>query len=236
MDMQAYKDEIILRLTGYVLDSELDDRTLERIINSAFREIQRYIDTTRLATIPFSKCLDLSECGVMAVKAVYRTGNNQTDSLHNSSLSDPFYASQYQVLSGGTGYLNLSNWVYNYSAYNTMLQLKNTLSTDLAFRFDRHSNKLYINTNGDQPANITVEYVPRYNDVSEIISDYWIDMIVKLSSALAKQIVGRIRSKYTQSNSLWTLDGPTLLAEANEELTNLRTELKENSNLMYPID
>ena len=58
MNMQAYKDEIILKLTGCVLESELDDPTLERIINSAFREIQRYIDTTKLATIP----LEQQEC------------------------------------------------------------------------------------------------------------------------------------------------------------------------------
>ena len=61
-------------------------------------------------------------------------------------------------------------------------------------------------------------------------------MLVRLSVAIAKQTVGRIRSKFTQSNALWTMDGETLLAEANEELTTLRTELKDNSNLMYPID
>lgn len=235
MDIQAYKDEIILKLTGYVLDSELDDPTLEKIINSAFREVQRYIDSTRLATIPFSRCLDLSECKVAAVKAVYRTGSYNSGQYYKSSIVDPFYA-QFQVMGGVDGYSNINNWTYNYAAYNTMLQLRNTLSTDLAFRFDRHSNRLYININGEEPDKITVEYVPRYDDVSEIISDYWIDMIVKLSSALAKQIVGRIRSKYTQSNALWTLDGATLLSEANEELNSLRTELKENSNLMYPID
>ena len=53
-----------------------------------------------------------------------------------------------------------------------MMQIRNTASTDLAFRFDRHSNRLYININGDEPTNITIEYVPRYDDVSEIVSDY----------------------------------------------------------------
>ena len=52
MNIQAYRDEILLKLTGYVLESEIvgtdaagnkDYSTLDRIINSAFREIRRYI-------------------------------------------------------------------------------------------------------------------------------------------------------------------------------------------------
>ena len=53
-----------------------------------------------------------------------------------------------------------------------MLQIRNTMSTDLSFRFDRHTNLLYINTNGDKPDYITIEYVPRYDSVDEIASDY----------------------------------------------------------------
>ena len=43
MDMQAIKDEIVLKLTGDVLDLELSDASLVKIINSSLREIQRYI-------------------------------------------------------------------------------------------------------------------------------------------------------------------------------------------------
>jgi len=53
MQMQAYVDEVKLRLTGGVLQLEIDDATIMKIIDSAFREVQRYIDTTILETIPF---------------------------------------------------------------------------------------------------------------------------------------------------------------------------------------
>ena len=79
-------------------------------------------------------------------------------------------------------------------------------------------------------------YVPRYDDVSEVISDYWIDIICRLSIAIAKITLGRVRSKYTQSNSLWQLDGQTLLQEGNQELTELRQHLVANSMLMIPYD
>ena len=61
MDINAYREEIKLALTGGLLDLEIEDSVIDRIINSAFREIQRYIDTTVIRTIPFSRCIDLGE-------------------------------------------------------------------------------------------------------------------------------------------------------------------------------
>ncbi len=238
MDMEAYKSEIRLKLTGCILDLELDDATLESIVNSAFREIQRYIDTTRLVTIPFENCIDLTDCKVSSVSRIFRAvgylmGTDQGD---GTSRQDPMYASQWQMLAGMGSGVNYQDWVYNYSSWNTMLQLKNTTSTDLAFRFDKHSNHLYINVGYDRPEKITVEYVPRYDDVSEIVTDYWIDLLVRLSTALAKNILGRIRSRYNQSNALWSQDGEILLSESAAELEEIRTHLKDNSQLVYPID
>ena len=86
--------------------------------------------------------------------------------------------------------------------WNTLLQLRNTTSTDLAFRYDKASNKLYINIASDIPTTITIEYVPRYDTVEDINSDYWIDALMKLCVALTKVTLGRIRTRYTQSNAL----------------------------------
>lgn len=236
MDMQAYKDEIRLKLTGNVLDLEIDDSTLERIINSAFREIQRYIDTTMLATIPYKSCIDLSECGVSSVSRVFRADNYNGASMQLSNQVDPLYATQWQIITGGNAGFDMSNWVYNYGAWNTVKQIANTMSTDLAFRFDKHTNRLYINIAYNKPNYITIEYVPRYNDVSQIVSDYWIDMLIRLAVALTKVTVGTIRRRYTQSNALWTQDGEALVAEGNEELTAIRDHLRDNSQVVYPID
>lgn len=140
------------------------------------------------------------------------------------------------MLAGSGSAFTANDWVYNYGSWNSMLQLRNTVSTDLIFRFDRHTNYLYINVAFDKPEYITIEYVPRYNDASEIVSDYWIDMLIKMAVALAKVTVGRIRSRYTQSNALWTQDGERLLDEGNQELEALRQHLVENSQMVYPID
>ena len=237
MDMKSYIDEIKLKLGGNVLGLELDDSAFEMIVNSALREIQYYIDSTRLATLPFKSCIDLSDCKVSSVSAVFRA-KGYVNSNSGSTRMDPMQASYWQLLSGiGSNiYSGLNDFTYRYASYNTLMQVRNTLSTDLAFRYDRHSNYLYINTSGDKPQYITIEYVPRYDSVDEVVSDYWIDMILQLSVALAKVSIGRIRSRFTQSNALWTQDGEQMLTEGNEELNKIRDYLKANHQLTYPID
>lgn len=239
MDLQAYKDEISFKLTGGILECELDDKALDQVLKAALREVQRYIDTTVIKTIPYSNCIDLSEYNVSSVSRVYRAKGfmaNDSDENNGTSPADPMYASQWQLLSGTGNMYNFNDYVYNYAAYNTLQQIRNTTSTDLAFRYDKSSNKLYINIATSKPSNITIEYVPIFNDVSEIKSDYWIDIIVRLATAIAKVTLGRIRSRYTQNNALWIQDGPTMLEEGNQELTDIREKLQASTQLCYPID
>ena len=119
---------------------------------------------------------------------------------------------------------------------HTLQQIRNTTSSDLAFRYDKSSNKLYINIATSKPESITIEYIPIYKDVSEIVSDYWIDIIVRLATAIAKVALGRIRTRYTQSNALWTQDGQQMLDEGNNELNDIREKLQASTQLCYPID
>ena len=109
------------------------------------------------------------------------------------------------------------------------------MSTDLAFIFDKSKNNLYINVAFDVPTKITVEYIPVYHDVSEVTSDYWIDIILRLSIALIKTILGRIRTKYTQTGALWNLD-TSILAEGQAELDAIREQLRASTQLTYGID
>ena len=237
MDRNAYREEIRLRLTGQLLELELSDATLDAIVNAAFRELQRYIDTTKVVTIPYKRCINMKEFNVSSVSRVFRaegyTAGTDTD---GNVSADPMYMAQWQMLSGNGSLYNISDWTYNYAAYNTALQVRNTMSTDLLFRYDRTTQDLYINCSFDNPEKITVEFVPRLNDVSEIVSDFWIDMQMKLSVALAKETVGRVRSRYNQTNALWQGDGDKLLEEGRAELAEIREQLRASSQLVYPVD
>lgn len=233
-------EEIKLELTGQVLEMELDDSTLDLTINKALRELQRYWDETTLVTIPYASCINYAGTPLeesSSIVRVYRTvGVGNSEDAGNSVTMDPMYAQQWMVFSNAGTMYNLQDYVMNYAAWSTLSQVRNTMSTDLAFREDKHACKLYINNNISSPGSITVEYIPKLRSVEDIKSDYWKDVLVRMSLDLVKIQIGRIRTKFTQSNALWTLDGDKLLEEGNTDLKELREILRANSNMAYPID
>lgn len=237
MERQAFKDEIKFRLTGGVLQLELDEAALDQVLNAAFREIQRYIDTTKIVTLPFQRCIDLSGAKVSAVTHVMRASPRGTaGGAYTSLTTDPMIASMWQIMSNNNNMYNFSDYVLNYASYSTLQQIGNTASTDMAYYYDKTGEKLYINILDSVPTQVTLEFIPRLDDVSEIVSDYWIDMTIRLAVALAKVTIGRIRSRYTQTNAIWGNDGERMLDEGNTELTALRDLLASNDNLTQPID
>ena len=233
-------EELKLELTGQVLEMELDDSTLDLTINKALRELQRYWDETTLVTIPYASCINYAGTPLeesSSIVRVYRTvGVGNSEDAGNSVTMDPMYAQQWMVFSNAGTMYNLQDYVMNYASWSTLSQVRNTMSTDLAFREDKHACKLYINNNISSPGNITVEYIPKLRSVEDIKSDYWKDVLVRMSLDLVKIQIGRIRTKFTQSNALWTLDGDKLLEEGNTDLKELREILRANSNMVYPID
>jgi len=236
MTLDEILSEIRLELTGNILELELDDNTLKQIVNKALREIQRYIDSTQLMTIPFARCIDLKDSNVSSVSRVFRAKVYGTNEGYTTGSGlDPFYAQQFLLFTNGANIYNLNSWTLNYGAWTTIGQIRNTISTDLAIKFDKQGDKLYINCQ-DEPQMITIEYVPKFISVEDVKSDYWIDILIRLSVALTKQIIGRVRTKYSQSNSLWALDGEQMLSEGNAELDAIREQLRVNSQLTYVYD
>lgn len=140
------------------------------------------------------------------------------------------------IFSNAGSMYNLSDYIMNYSAWSQLSQIQNTISTDLDFEEDRHNNKLYINAGRTSASMITIKYIPKLRDVENIKSDYWIDILIRMSIDNTKIYLGRIRTRFTQSNALWSQDGERLLEEGTSDLKELRETLRNNSNMIYPID
>lgn len=232
-------DEIKLELTGGVLELEIDDVTIELVVKKALRELQRYWDESSFLTVPFESCIDLKKYQLdsCSIVKVYRmTGMGSGDGGAKDSLTmDPLYAQQFMIFSNAGTMFNVQDYVMNYAAWTTLSQTRNTISTDMAFREDKHNHKLYLNSMSSTGA-VTIEFIPKLKAVTEIQSDYWQDILVKMSVALTKITLGRIRTRFSQSNALWAQDGEKLLEEGNTELRELRELLRTNSNLIYQID
>lgn len=239
MTKQDYVDAIKLELTGGVLELEIPDDTLGKIVDRALKEVQKFIDSTELMTVPYASCIDLKDAPISSIFRVYRTEGLNGDSSGSSGYSsvvDPMYAQTWMAFTNGGTMYNLNDYILNYMSYNTLMQMRNTTSTDLAWKQDHQKNKLYVNSGFDNPNYITIEYVPIFNDVEQIKSDYWVDILLRLSVAMTKQILGRIRTRFTSSSSLWTMDGETMLTEGNTELADIREKLRTNSQIILPID
>ena len=232
MQMQAYVDEIKLSVSGGILKLEIGDEVIQQIVNSAMRELQRYICSTKIVTIPYSDCIDLTKYKPNSVVRVYRS---KTIGNASENTMDPLQIGMWQMCSTGSMY-NFNDYVNNYASWTTLQQINNSLSTDLSWYYEDAMKRLYINTTMNPGQEITVEYVPRFDSVEEITSDYWIDILMRLAKGLTKVTLGRIRSRFNQSNALWTQDGETMLSEGQQELSEIRAHLEKNTQLLYPID
>lgn len=250
--MAGYIDEVKFKLTGGVLELEIDDSGIQKTIEYSLRAIQRYIHNTKFVTVPFSSCIDVTQYHISDVKFVYAgdtagsiTGvyggnyyGDETDIAGNPSIYantpiDPmtwtaFYNGSSGMVSGYT------NYVDNYYAYTQTLKGLNVGDVKkLTFNYNKADERLYVNNNVGCKS-ITIEYVPRFDNVEEITNDAWIDILVRYSVANLKITLGRVRSRFNQSNALWTQDGETLLAEGNAELTELRTYLDASASMLRP--
>ncbi len=54
--------------------------------------------------------------------------------------------------------------------------------------------------------------------------------------AKTKIAVGRVRTRYTQSNAIWVQDGTQILQEGLDEYRALQDYLQANTQLVYGID
>lgn len=238
MQMSDYMDDIKLELTGGRLELEITDEVIEKLILKAFREIKRYIDETRLIEVPFSGCIDLSGFPHNHIVNVYRSETTGDTGLNEGiSAIDPMYAQMMVAFgsAGGTIY-NLQNYVLNYASYVSLEQMRNTVSTDLNWRESKQDEKLYINVSSGKPKKITIEYVPEFDDVDEVKTSHWQDLLYRLSLALVKKTLGRIRTRFTLSSSPWQQDGETMLEEGTKEEENIRELMRKNTSLFLPVD
>lgn len=229
MTLTEYVDEISFSLGGSVLELEISSE-LGRCVNRAYREIKRYVTTPAYITVPYSKrpnaggTIDLKDKHVYSIISVMRPSSYNSMSMNTL---DVFGLNQtYSAMTNMNAYMN------------RMLRLQqiNTISTDLDFIWDAHNKQVHITMNPPYTTHVTIEYIPDYQDVEEITEIYWVDFILKLATAYAKQVIGRIRSKYTLNSSQYSLDGEQLLAEAKDEITEIQSFLKANVDIAFPID
>lgn len=236
MTMNEIVEQVAFML-GIPANDSIEDLQIEKAVLIAFRELKRYIKTPTEKTVRFNTRVQLKKVGIDTRKIVSvspaspRIGQRLTslDSGNVFQLAAAIGKGQ-SVLNSGFG--NTDRIMHQLA----LSQLRNTLTVDFEWKFDSNNDVLYITHAAPKPAFVTIHYVPDYKDVSEINQQMWIDYLVRLSEAHMKKSLGRSRSKYRIEGSNVSLDGETLLQEANAELEQIRQELSVKEHKLVIVN
>lgn len=230
MTMEEIVDQICFML-GFPANKNVEGLQPEKAVEIAFKELKRYMKTPVEKTVPFSTRIDLESVGIHTTKVLYVQAAFPRIGLTMSSIDS---GNIFQVAAA----VNTYSAIGNTSSINidpimtemAMAQVRNTLSTDFQWKYDQNNQVVYCAHRDPRPSVITIRYVPDYKDVSEIVDETWINYLIRMSEANFKKALGRSRSKYRIEGSNVTLDGETLLTEANAELEAIRAELDTKKN------
>lgn len=224
LTIEDYVNDIMLQLGGPIIEIEIKEQ-IPKIVEMSFNELRNYITDVKTMTIPYSNCISLKGKDVNNIIYIMRGANT----IGPGGFQDVMFI--YSTQSALGGYT-----LTDYARALLVQQNKAALSTDLDFHYDRDEEKLYVYAQQALPSTITIVYTPIYHDVSEITEPFWQNLLRRLSVAHAKEILGRVRSKYKLSSATYDLDGDQLLSEARQELSEIRTYLDQNTDLILPID
>lgn len=212
------------QLGGQLLDLELRPEDIKLIVEQAFEELVHYMTDTYTVTVPYSNCIDLKKFNVDSVESVLRSSD--------SILTGVPFQMPAMDLMNVTG-------MYNMDEYINAVQVKrnlNILGTDMDYYWDKPNRKLYVYANPNFPSYVTINFKPEYFSVEDIREQHWETQLRKLALGMCKVVLGRIRSKYTSNSAKFQLDGPTLLAEGNAEIQEVRQFLDNNKDIFTVLN
>lgn len=233
-------DEIVAQvefMLGIPVNENIEELDPRQAVLIAFRELKRYIRTPVEKTVPFSTRIDLEKLGIKTQKVLYVHAAYPRIGLTMNTIDS---GNVFQVAAA----VNVYSAVGNTSSLNidpimtemAMAQVRNTLSTDFQWKYDPNNQVVYCTHRDPKPNTVTIQYVPDYQDVSEIQGTTYIDYLVRMSITYMKIALGRARSKYKIDGSNVQLDGETLLTEANAELEAIRQELDTKKNKLVVVN
>lgn len=236
MTMQEVVQQVSFML-GIPSNENVEDLQVEQAVMIAFRELKRYMKTPVDKTVPYMRRLDLVELGintkkVLNVQAAYPRIGLTMSSIDSGNVFQVAASVNVYSAIGQTSSINIDPIMTEMA----MAQVRNTLATDFQWRFDIDNQVIYCAHRDPMPTQVTITYMPDYQDVSEIKNDTWIDYLIRLAEANMKKALGRSRSKYTVEGSNVSLDGDQLIQEANTELEAIRAELEAKKSKLVMLN
>lgn len=204
MDKTEIINEIKLLLGGGVLELEVDTESLSKLIDMAYKKIKPYITDTVMLTRAYAQVIDLKDESIEDVVRVYPAENT----IYNQDRMFDFEGIKLDSA----------------SIKQAVMGSYPVVNSEIKFKF--YDGKIYLESDKVYTGIVTIEalHTPTLESLKDERAESWISAY---SLALAKQVCGRIRSKFKSSNVPVELDGDTLLSEAQTEMQMLESDLQD---------
>jgi hypothetical protein len=192
------------------VDVELKDEDYNAIIKQTLDKISPYY-TGRRYIIGSGNVINLSDHNITTIINVFDAKQAQLYSMED-------------VVLGGENIIVFSNNVMNrIESYTTYKMLWNEIQNLKGVNFRYIEPNLYLDGYSGQ---VLIEALVRPTSLADIEpnSEFY-PWVKDYALAKAKEVVGRIRSKYTVDSSPYQLDGNTLLSEATARMAELEQQL-----------
>lgn len=192
------------------VDVELKDEDYDAIIKQTLDKISPYY-TGRRYIVGSGNVINLSEHNITTIINVFDAKQAQLYSMED-------------VVLGGENIIVFSNSVMNrIESYTTYKMLWNEIQNLKGVNFRYIEPNLYLDGYSGQ---VLIEALVRPTSLADIeLNSEFYPWVKDYALAKAKEIVGRIRSKYTVDSSPYQLDGNTLLSEATAKMAELEQQL-----------
>lgn len=221
MTEQIVRSYIEKMLGSSKVTVELADDDFHEVIQQALEKLRPYYSGVRYIQVDGNESpIDVSSHNIIEVIDIYDTGSNGVSQLQSQMFLNP-----------GVFVYN-ADFRDNYISYLTYTKLASAyqdLNTS-SWKFDHVHQLLYLNKKSPTVLKCLVE-LRAVTDIEE--KSQWVAWFKDYSLALAKIMVGRMRSKYTLSNGQYQLDGNQILQEGIADKQRLEEEMWTRA--AYPV-
>ena len=208
------KDELVNYVKSMLgesgVDVELKDEDYNIIIKQTLDKISPYY-TGRRYIIGNGNVINLSDHNITTIINVFDARQAQLYSMED-------------VVLGGENIIVFSNSVMNrIESYTAYKMLWNEIQNLKGVNFRYIEPNLYLDGFSGL---VLIEALVRPTSLADIeFNSEFYPWVKEYALAKAKEIIGRIRSKYTVDSSPYQLDGNTLLSEATAKMAELEQQL-----------
>lgn len=192
------------------VEVEAEKKDITQLITMALDKLAPYYEGHRFVQAS-GKVIDLSNHKPLAIEKIYNTSDSQIATLQEYAF-------------GGSGVVLFDTTFMNrLISYQSYKMLWNEIQYQKGMNFKLINNTLYLD---DYQESVLIDMLVRPKVVSDIDENsMYCSWVKEYVLALTKELLGRVRGKFSVDGSPYTLDSSQLLQEAATEKANLEAQL-----------